>query len=150
MCCLCALLILRRFFTRHSWRTDAPCVNLTCGAIRPNAWNAWWANISHGYIPDQRYLALHPRRHRNMPGATERFELFINKKELCNAYTELNDPIRQRELFADQANQKAAGKWRRCCLTCFGWTGLGRYGQYVTIVVWKQSGQPEGGTRVTL
>ena len=38
---------------------------------------------------------------------TERFELFINKREVCNAYTELNDPIRQRELFAEQATFKA-------------------------------------------
>jgi len=48
-----------------------------------------------------------PTRHRTHPGLTERFELFINKREVCNAYTELNDPIRQRQLFADQANQKA-------------------------------------------
>lgn len=40
---------------------------------------------------------------------TERFELFVNKKEVCNAYTELNDPIRQRELFNDQAGAKAEG-----------------------------------------
>lgn len=45
-------------------------------------------------------------RHRDLPGLTERFELFINKREVCNAYTELNDPIRQRQLFADQAAQK--------------------------------------------
>eukprot|EP00879_Flechtneria_rotunda_P013544 GHRR01014142.1.p1 GENE.GHRR01014142.1~~GHRR01014142.1.p1 ORF type:complete len:498 (+),score=165.63 GHRR01014142.1:727-2220(+) len=47
--------------------------------------------------------------HRSYPGLTERFELFINKREVCNAYTELNDPIRQRELFLDQADQKAEG-----------------------------------------
>jgi hypothetical protein len=34
---------------------------------------------------------------------TERFELFVNCKEVCNAYTELNDPARQRELFAQQS-----------------------------------------------
>lgn len=33
--------------------------------------------------------------------------MFINKREVCNAYTELNDPLRQRQLFADQAAQKA-------------------------------------------
>lgn len=47
--------------------------------------------------------------HRSLPGMTERFELFINKREVCNAYTELNDPIRQRELFANQAKAKTEG-----------------------------------------
>lgn len=47
--------------------------------------------------------------HRSEKGLTERFELFIMKKEICNAYTEMNDPIRQRELFEDQAQAKAAG-----------------------------------------
>lgn len=42
-------------------------------------------------------------RHRSEKGLTERFELFVMKKEICNAYTELNDPIRQRELFEQQA-----------------------------------------------
>ena len=40
---------------------------------------------------------------------TERFELFINGKELCNAYTELNNPRVQRQRFDDQAKQKAQG-----------------------------------------
>ena len=47
--------------------------------------------------------------HRSMPGMTERFELFVNCKEIANAYTELNDPFRQRELFQQQASAKAAG-----------------------------------------
>jgi hypothetical protein len=50
-----------------------------------------------------------PPRHRSKPGLTERFELFVNTREVCNAYTELNDPIRQRQLFEDQAKNKAAG-----------------------------------------
>ncbi|XP_042273558.1 lysine--tRNA ligase isoform X1 [Thunnus maccoyii] len=47
--------------------------------------------------------------HRSQKGLTERFELFVMKKEVCNAYTELNDPIRQRELFEQQAQAKAEG-----------------------------------------
>ncbi|KAM6195278.1 lysine--tRNA ligase isoform 3-T3 [Sarcoramphus papa] len=47
--------------------------------------------------------------HRSHQGLTERFELFVMKKEVCNAYTELNDPFRQRQLFEDQAKAKAAG-----------------------------------------
>ncbi|CAG9814332.1 unnamed protein product [Phaedon cochleariae] len=47
--------------------------------------------------------------HRSIPGLTERFELFVMKKEVCNAYTELNDPIVQRQRFEQQAADKAAG-----------------------------------------
>ncbi|XP_062700464.1 lysine--tRNA ligase-like isoform X2 [Aedes albopictus] len=47
--------------------------------------------------------------HRSAAGLTERFELFIMKKEICNAYTELNDPAVQRERFEQQAADKAAG-----------------------------------------
>lgn len=47
--------------------------------------------------------------HRSIPGLTERFELFIMKKEICNAYTELNDPVVQRQRFEQQAADKAAG-----------------------------------------
>lgn len=47
--------------------------------------------------------------HRSKAGLTERFELFVMKKEVCNAYTELNDPFVQRERFEQQAKDKAAG-----------------------------------------
>jgi len=47
--------------------------------------------------------------HRSAPGLTERFELFIMKKEVCNAYTELNDPAVQRNRFEQQAKDKASG-----------------------------------------
>jgi lysyl-tRNA synthetase, class II len=42
------------------------------------------------------------KKHRTNPELTERFELMVNGKELCNAYTELNDPIDQYERFKDQ------------------------------------------------
>ncbi len=44
------------------------------------------------------------KKHRNNPELTERFELMVNGKELCNAYSELNDPIDQYERFVDQMN----------------------------------------------
>jgi lysyl-tRNA synthetase class 2 len=47
--------------------------------------------------------------HRSKAELTERFELFINGKELANAYTELNNPRVQRERFDEQAKQKAQG-----------------------------------------
>ncbi|OIP02807.1 MAG: lysine--tRNA ligase [Bacteroidetes bacterium CG2_30_33_31] len=42
------------------------------------------------------------KKHRDNPELTERFELFVNGKELANAYTELNDPIDQKERFQEQ------------------------------------------------
>lgn len=42
------------------------------------------------------------KRHRENPNLTERFELMVNGKELCNAYSELNDPIDQYERFVEQ------------------------------------------------
>jgi len=42
------------------------------------------------------------KRHRKNPELTERFELIVNTKELCNAYIELNDPIDQLERFKEQ------------------------------------------------
>ena len=42
------------------------------------------------------------KKHRSKKGLVERFELMINGKEIANAYTELNDPIDQRERFEEQ------------------------------------------------
>ncbi|KAK6537200.1 lysyl-tRNA synthetase [Orbilia ellipsospora] len=47
--------------------------------------------------------------HRSIPGLCERFEAFVCKKEIVNAYTELNDPFDQRLRFEEQASQKAQG-----------------------------------------
>lgn len=49
------------------------------------------------------------KRHRNNPELTERFELMVNGKELCNAYSELNDPIDQLERFQDQLKLSEKG-----------------------------------------
>jgi lysyl-tRNA synthetase, class II len=47
--------------------------------------------------------------HRDIPGICERFEAFVCKKEIVNAYTELNDPFDQRLRFEEQASQKDQG-----------------------------------------
>jgi Lysyl-tRNA synthetase (class II) len=49
------------------------------------------------------------KRHRENPELTERFELMVNGKELCNAYSELNDPIDQLERFQDQLKLSEKG-----------------------------------------
>lgn len=43
------------------------------------------------------------------PEITDRFEGFIYAREICNAFTELNDPIDQRQRFVDQVKERAAG-----------------------------------------
>ena len=49
------------------------------------------------------------KRHRSNPELTERFELMVNGKELCNAYSELNDPVDQLERFQDQLRLSEKG-----------------------------------------
>jgi len=67
-------------------------------------------------ISNPTFITEHPqvmsplaKWHRAKEGLTERFELFVQGKELCNAYTELNDPERQLACFMEQARAKDAG-----------------------------------------
>lgn len=66
--------------------------------------------INPGFVTEHpQVMSPLAKYHRSIPGVTERFELFVMKKELCNSYTELNDPVIQRLRFEQQANDKAAG-----------------------------------------
>jgi lysyl-tRNA synthetase, class II len=49
------------------------------------------------------------RQHRSIPGVTEKWDLYLRGFELATGYSELNDPVVQRERFADQARAAAAG-----------------------------------------
>lgn len=70
---------------------------------------------------DPTFIIDHPqimsplaKYHRNHKFLTERFELFVNCKEVCNSFTEMNDPIKQRKLFEDQSNNKKLGDDEAC------------------------------------
>jgi lysyl-tRNA synthetase class 2 len=49
------------------------------------------------------------KKHRSKAGLVERFELIVNGKEIANAYSELNDPLEQRERFEEQAKLMERG-----------------------------------------
>jgi len=67
-------------------------------------------------IVNPAFITCHPtimsplaKYHRDDPELTERFELFVCGRELCNAYTELNNPVVQRERFTRQISDITAG-----------------------------------------
>jgi lysyl-tRNA synthetase, class II len=73
------------------------------------------AKVEHHLIQPT-FITDHPidmspltKKHRSKAGLVERFELFVLGKEVGNAYTELNDPIDQRERFEDQLKLAARG-----------------------------------------
>ena len=68
-------------------------------------------NIIHPTFITEHPQTMSPlaKYHRSKPFLTERFELFAAGRELANAYTELNDPVRQYDLFVEQAKATSAG-----------------------------------------
>ncbi|MBX9890218.1 MAG: lysine--tRNA ligase [Amoebophilaceae bacterium] len=68
------------------------------------------------YLLDPTFITDHPaemcalaKRHRNNPLLTERFEVICNGKEICNAYSELNDPIDQQKRMEEQSVLRERG-----------------------------------------
>jgi len=78
--------------------------------------NLFFEEFCEGKLIQPTFIMDHPieispltKKKPSDPSKVERFELFINTWEMCNAYSELNDPIDQRERFAAQDANAAAG-----------------------------------------
>src|SRR3546814_1029252 len=69
----------------------------------------WSSDVCFSHQDNPQMMSPLAKYHRSKPGMTERFELFIAKREICNAYTELNDPAVQRRLFEAQTADRTAG-----------------------------------------
>ena len=86
------------------------------GAERGAAINALFEACVEPQLIQPIFITDYPRAvsplakaHRNAQDLTERFELFINGWEMANAFSELNDPVEQRERFAEQQTLRARG-----------------------------------------
>jgi lysyl-tRNA synthetase class 2 len=86
----------------------------------PDDWgrclDALWGDLVEPKLINPTFITHHPlsisslaRKNLDNPEVTDRFELIIGGMETMNAFSELNDPIDQRERFEDQASRKAAG-----------------------------------------
>jgi len=63
--------------------------------------------LNPGFITDHpAVMSPLAKWHRSKPGMCERFEVFVNYHEICNSYTELNNPVVQRERFLAQAQDR--------------------------------------------
>ena len=78
--------------------------------IEPECWNPTFI-INHPII-----MSPLAKTHRDDPRLTERFELYVAKMELCNAYTELNNPEVQLKRFMNQQKDKDMGDEEAHCI----------------------------------
>src|SRR5680860_58385 len=98
-------LCLRHGISPHPvWGKGKLIVELFERLVEPNLWEPTFVT---DHPKETSPLA---RAHREDPNLTERFELFAGGMELCNAFSELIDPVDQRERFEAQARAKAEGE----------------------------------------
>ncbi|KNH04492.1 hypothetical protein XU18_4262 [Perkinsela sp. CCAP 1560/4] len=91
-------------------------IELAAPHTAPRLLDALVGHFIEPHCDQPTFIIDHPRImsplakwHRTDPRLSERFELFVLKKELCNAYTELNSPLVQRECFQKQMADRATG-----------------------------------------
>jgi len=100
---------LRQMMQQHGLEEQA-------GGGRGRMWEALFDALVVGKLIDPTFVVDYPvelsplaKRHRNNPELVERFELYAAGRELVNAFSELNDPIDQRERFERQVRQAREG-----------------------------------------
>jgi lysyl-tRNA synthetase class 2 len=83
--------------------------------------NAFFEKFVEETLVQPTFVLQHPvdisplaKKDPNDPRFTQRFELYVSTKEICNAFTELNDPIDQRARFEEQIEEKKKGNDEAC------------------------------------
>ena len=96
-------------------------IGITPGMRRGEVINAFFEEFGEDKLIKPTFITHHPvdvsplaKRNAEDPRKTDRFEAFANKWELANAFSELNDPIDQKERFMDQLRKKELGDDEAC------------------------------------
>lgn len=94
-------------------KLDLPVENT---ASKGTVMNEVFEKLVEPYLIQPTFIVGHPvevsplaKRNRDNPSYTDRFEVFISAREIANAFSELNDPIDQKERFLRQVEQRKAG-----------------------------------------
>ena len=96
-------------------------IEITPGMRRGEVINAFFEEFGEDKLIQPTFITHHPvevsplaKRNAEDPRKTDRFEAFANRWELANAFSELNDPIDQKERFMDQLRKKELGDDEAC------------------------------------